>query len=78
MKSNRVELYQWNPDHGEAIEIDWPKVHRTIGIDQTKWLLQQSQDNCQLILEQKGLYCKLVAEFYNQHTLLNYCLMWAK
>jgi hypothetical protein len=78
MKSNKVELYKWLPSEGETIEIDWPKVHRNIGVDQTRWLLKQSQENCQLILERKDMYCKLIAEFYNEHTLLNYHLMWAK
>ena len=78
MKSEKVELYKWLPAEGENIEIDWPKVHKKIGVDQTRWLLKQSAQSCQLVLERKDLYCRLIAEFYDQHTLLNYHLMWAK
>jgi len=78
MKSNRVELYSWIPSEGENIEIDWPKVHKTIGIDQTRWLLKQSSEKCQLVLEKKDLCCTLIAEFYDDHYFLNYRLLWAK
>jgi len=78
MKSNKVELLKWLPSEGEVIEIDWPKVHRTIGIDQTRWLLSQSKEQCQIVLERRDMYCRLVAEFYNERTLVNYHLMWAK
>jgi len=78
MKSNKVELLKWLPSEGENIEIDWPKVHKTIGLDQTRWLLKQSLEDCQIMLERRDMYCRLIAEFYNEHTLLNYHLMWAK
>lgn len=78
MKSNKIELYKWLPSENETIEIDWPKVHKKIGVDQTRWLLKQSTEKCQLILERKDMYCRLIAEFYDDHALLNYHLMWAK
>jgi hypothetical protein len=78
MKSKKVELYKWLPSEGENIEIDWPKVHKTIGLDQTKWLLQQPIDHCQIMLERRDMYCRLIAEFYNDRLLVNYHLMWAK
>ena len=78
MKTERVELLKWLPQEGEIIEIDWPKVHKTIGIDHTKWLLKQPHDLCQLILERNDMYCRLVAEFYDSRALVNYHLMWAK
>ena len=78
MKSKKVELYKWLPSEGENIEIDWPKVHKTIGLDQTRWLLKQSHDHCQLVLERKDMHCRLIAEFYNERTLVDYHLMWAK
>lgn len=78
MKSKKVELYKWLPLEGENIEIDWPKVHKTIGLDQTKWLLEQSYDHCQLVLERRDMYCRLVAEFYDEQVLTLYHLMWAK
>jgi hypothetical protein len=78
MKTNRVELLKWLPEEGEYIAIDWPKVHKTIGLDQTKWLLSQPDDHCQIILERRDMFCCLTAEFYNDHALVNYHLMWAK
>jgi hypothetical protein len=78
MKTNKVELLKWLPEEGETIEIDWPKVHKTIGLDQTKWLLSQPEDRCQIILERRDMFCRLVAEFYTDHALVNYHLMWAK
>jgi hypothetical protein len=78
MKTERVELLKWLPEEGEVLEIDWPKVHKTIGVDHTSWLLKQPHDLCQLILERNDMYCRLVAEFYDNHALVNYHLMWAK
>lgn len=78
MKSNRVELLKWLPSKGENIEIDWPKVHKTIGIEQCRWLLAQPQDQCQIILERRDMYCRLVAEFYTNRSFVDYHLRWAK
>jgi hypothetical protein len=78
MKTNKVELLKWLPEEGEYIAIDWPKVHKTIGTDHLQWLLQQPHEICQLILERNDIYCRLVAEFYSEKTLLHYHLMWAK
>ncbi len=78
MKTKKVELLKWLPSEGEYIAIDWPKVHKTIGLDHTKWLLNQSDELCQLVLERNDMYCRLVAEFYDDRTLTQYHLMWAK
>lgn len=78
MKTSKIELLKWLPEESEAIEIAWPKVHKTIGVDQTKWLLAQPRNACQLVLERNDMYCRLIAEFYDSHTLLQYHLMWAK
>jgi hypothetical protein len=78
MKTKKVELYKWLPSEGETIEIDWPKVHKTIGLDHTNWLLKQPHEICQLVLERNDMYCRLVAEFYHEQTLTHYHLMWAK
>ena len=48
MKTDSVELLKWLPSEGEYIEIDGPKVHKTIGIDQTRWLLGQPDDHCHI------------------------------
>jgi len=78
MKTNKIELLKWLPSEGEYIEIDWPKVHKTIGVDHTNWLLKQPIEQCQLVLERNDMYCRLIAEFYDQQTLTYYHLMWAK
>ena len=78
MKTNRIELLKWLPEEGEYIAIDWPKVHKTIGLDHTNWLLKQPENQCQLMLERNGTYCRLVAEFYDDKILTHYHLMWAK
>lgn len=78
MKTEAVELLKWLPEEGEYIEINWPKVHKTIGTDQTNWLLKQPPTNCQLMLYRNDMYCRLMAEFYDERTLLTYHLMWAK
>lgn len=78
MKTSKIELLKWLPSEGETIEIDWPKVHKTIGLEHTKWLLGQDYSDCQLVLERNDMYCRLVAEFYDDKTLTTYHLMWAK
>jgi hypothetical protein len=78
MKTSKIELLKWLPNEGENIEIDWPKVHKTIGVDHTNWLLKQDRSQCQLILERTDMYCRLVAEFYNTELITAYHLMWAK
>lgn len=78
MKTKKVELLKWLVEDSEHIEIDWPKVHKTIGIDHTNWLITQSDDVCQLVLERNSIHCSLVAEFYNDQALTYYHLMWAK
>ena len=78
MKTSKIELLKWLPEEGENIEINWPKVHRAIGTDQTNWLLKQDHTKCQMVLERNDMYCRLVAEFYDNRTLATYYLMWAK
>ena len=78
MRTSKVELLKWLPEEGENIEINWPKVHRAIGLDQTNWLLKQDHTDCQVVLERNNMYCRLVAEFYTERSLATYYLMWAK
>ena len=54
MKTKKVELYKWLDSEGENIEIDWPKVHKTLGLDHTNWLLTQPEDQCQIVLEKSN------------------------
>lgn len=76
MKTKRVELYKWLSSEGENIEIDWPKVHRKIGLDHTRWLLDQPLDQCQLVLERRDMYCRLIAEFFDDKIATEYMLRW--
>ena len=39
MKTSKIELVKWLPNERENIEIDWPKVHKTIGVDHTNVLI---------------------------------------
>ena len=78
MKNNRVLLTEWLPSEGENIEIDWPKVQRTIGVDHLEWLLKQQKEQCQLFIDKNQNKVKLIAEFYNEQLLTAYHLMWAK
>jgi hypothetical protein len=78
MKTTRIKLTEWFPSEGEYIDIDWPKVQKTIGKDQLEWLLKQPKDMCQLVLDKSESKVKLVVEFYSEHLLLSYHLMWAK
>jgi hypothetical protein len=81
MKTERIILTSWNWAVGEAenyLDIPWPKVQRAIGDDHLKWLLKQPKEHCQLMLDRTGTVIKLVAEFYDDRTLLTYHLMWTK
>lgn len=78
MKNKRVELLRWLSDNRSDIDIDWPKVHKSIGLDHTSWLLNQSEEVCQVMLEHNNTYCCLIAEFYDEQALQTYHLMWAK
>ena len=78
MKTFKVQLLTWLPEESENIEINWPKLHKLIGLDHTNWLLTQSDSHCQLVLERNDQHCRLIAEFYNDQVLKEYHLMWAK
>lgn len=77
MKSSKVELMSWqfNSDFNEN-DIDWPRLHKMIGLDRTEWILKQSFNDCQMILERKDTEMAVVAEFYNERTELEYHLRW--
>ena len=77
MKTKRIRLYSWS-DSNDHIEIDWPKVHKTLGIDQTQWILNQPKTSCQLVVDKVNYNHTLVAEFYNEQALTTYHLMWPK
>ena len=79
MKSSRFELYHWRTYNGkDIIEVDWPKVHKTVGVDLINWINKQPKEKCQLVVDKLNDDFKLIAEFYDQQTLVAYHLMWAK
>jgi hypothetical protein len=78
MKSNRLELYHWHTRIDAPIEVDWPNVHKTVGVDLISWINKQPKEKCQLVVDKLNDDFKLIAEFYDQQTLLAYHLMWAK
>ena len=79
MKSSRFELYHWRTRNGkDIIEVDWPKVHKTVGSDLISWINKQPKEKCQLVVDKLNDDFKLIAEFYDQQTLVAYHLMWAK
>jgi hypothetical protein len=76
MKTFRVVLTDWVSDD-LYIDIDWPTVHRRLGLEQIDWLLNQPTTKCQLVLDRNEVNNKLIAEFYCEKTLTAYYLMWA-
>lgn len=78
MKNKVVELLKWLPEDSENIEINWPKVHQSLGVDHTNWLISQPKEKCQLVLMRNNMSCRLTVEFYDDAALILYRLMWAK
>ncbi len=76
MKTTRVVLAEW-ASTDLYLDIDWPQVHKKLGLEQIDWLLNQPKDKCQLVLDKNEVNNKLVAEFYCEQTLTAYYLMWA-
>ncbi len=81
MKDSDITLYQWadvpGPD-GEYLDIDWPKVHKEVGVDQINWIKRQGVENCDLHVELFPGGRRLIVAFENKKTLQAYHLMWAK
>lgn len=80
MKHTNILLTSWEqPDpEDDMIEIDWPLVQRTIGVDHLEWLLAQSKTSCQLVVERENNELKLFVEFYDNHLEVEYHLRWAQ
>jgi hypothetical protein len=76
MKTFRVVLADW-VSTDLYIDIDWPTVHKKLGLEQIDWLLNQPKDKCQLVLDKNDVNNKLVAEFYDEQILTAYYLMWS-
>jgi hypothetical protein len=72
----RIELADW-VSTDLYIDIDWPAVHKKLGLEQLDWLLSQPPSHCQLVLDRNTVNNRLVAEFYDQRCLTAYYLMWS-
>jgi hypothetical protein len=81
MKSiKKVPLYEFHEDPipENVLDIDWPKVHKTVGVDKIDWVHNQRLKDCQLVLEFDRYGTKrLVVEFYNTAIVKKYFLMWS-
>jgi hypothetical protein len=80
MKHTNILLASWeqpDPEY-DMIEIDWPLVQRTIGVDHLEWLLAQPKTGCQLVVERENNELKLFVEFYDNHLEVEYHLRWAQ
>ncbi len=77
MKTERIKLYDWE-SYEENIEIDWPKVHKTLGVDYVNWVQKQPSTDCQFVVDKIRNKYTLVLEIYNNTALSLYHLMWAK
>lgn len=77
MKTERVELFRWW-SRDDVITVDWPKVHKEIGVEQVSWLLKQPKEECQLVVDKLNENFALVAEFYSDKKMVEYWLRWAK
>lgn len=77
MKTERIKLYDWQ-SCAENIEIDWPKVHKTLGVDYVDWIQKQPLTDFQFVVDKNRDKYSLVLEIYNKAALTLYHLMWAK
>lgn len=75
MKTSRLTLAEWVSD-AQDLDIDWPQVQRTLGIEQLQWLLSQQPDHCQLVVDQQQSHHCLVAEFYTVSGLREFLNLW--
>ena len=79
MKNSRFKLYNWSTNDGtEIIDVDWPKVQKTVGTDHIEWILKQDREKCQMVVDKLDQDYALMVEFYDDTLLTAYHLMWAK
>ncbi len=76
MKAIRVPLTSWHSDF-DTVEVDWPCVQRTVGLDRLQWLLSQDHTQCQLVVDCADSHYTLTAEFYNDAVHQSYLSMWS-
>lgn len=79
MKTKRITLSTWEEYYeSENIDVDWPKIQREIGQDHLEWLLSRPHEQAQLLVERSNKGYTLIAEFYDERTIVDYHLRWAK
>lgn len=78
MRTEKIKLYSWCKEPEENIDIDWPKVHKRLGIDCVQWILSQAKTKCQLTVESGQEKYTLVLEFYCEKLRREYAVLWAK
>ena len=80
MKSKQYPLIEWYTETAvkDLLDINWDLVKTHIGADHIDWLNNRPKTKCQIIYEQSHKISRLIAEFYDEHTELEYCLKWAK
>ena len=78
MKNNSYEICNWPSFLGPGIEIDWNLVTKITPPGAIEWLKAQPLVDCQLVLDKGPNHSRLIAEFFNKTTEVEYCLRWAK
>ena len=80
MMTNSVPVTEWwqSPDLVDEIVIDWPQIHRKVGMKRWRWLSEREQLGAITVhLEQRsGKWYRMVAEFHNSKTQTEYILKW--
>ena len=74
MKSNIIVLTDWIPHKNSCtIDIDWPRVHKQVSEQTFEKLKKRELDlDCQLVVEKKRDVIRLVAEFFNEQSYLDF------
>ena len=66
-------LHRWDSCmHDENIDIDWPAIHKLVGLENIDWILNQPKTSCQLVVEKINEEYRLILEFYNTHAARSY------
>lgn len=79
MKNRRIKLCDWTQSRSvDTVDLNWSRVRQLVGSSKVDWLLEQPQTKCQLVVDKLNENLSLVAEFYDDATLVLYHLTWAK
>lgn len=78
MKNNSYEVCSWPSFLGPGLMIDWELIKKISPPGMVDWLQSKPLVECQLVLEKEANSSKLLVEFFNSATEVEYCLRWAK